>query len=171
MKINKDVIYNILIVLGIIFLIGLFCFVSFQIGKSRSIKTGIVEIKRDTICVIDTLKIVEPKEVIRYKDKLVYIPVIDTISIHDTIYASVEEEIVIYEEDDYKAIISGICPKLKEITIYPKTTYITEYQKEIIKKKWGINVTIGPQIGVFYNGKFGFGGGVGITFGYGYMIY
>lgn len=156
------------------FLIGfvftVLCIICFKIGQEHPKQNYTkVEIKRDTLVVKDTIKIEKPIEKVRIKDKIVYIPVKDTLRLKDTLFLSLEKEKVIYEDSSYKAIISGIEPKLEEIEVYPKNIYITEKQKEIqyIKRKFNINISMGP--GVFYNGnKIDYG--IGVLFGVGYSF-
>ena len=61
-------------------------------------------------------------------------------------------------------MVSGIYPKLEEISVYPKTTVITD--TKVVRKRWGLGVTVGP--GVMYNGKIH--GGVGIVAGLQYQF-
>ena len=128
---NKKNIYKFLI--GVFFAIC--CYLAFSIGQSYPKENRITEIVRDTLIIRDTIIIKEPIEKIRWKDKITYIPVIDTLIIckNDTTYIAMQTEKVEYQEEEYRAIISGINPKLEEIFVYPKTVYITEKQKEIDK--------------------------------------
>ena len=153
-----------LFILGILFAIC--CYICFSIGQSYPKNKGEIKIVRDTLVVVDTITIKEPIEKIRWKDKLVYVPIVDTLIINenDTNYIAMQIEKVEYEDKEYRAVVSGIYPKLEEISVYPKTVYVKETQKEIITKHWNFNITTGP--GVFYNGKVNYGIGVILGFGY-----
>ena len=69
-----------------------------------------------------------------------------------------------YEGEDYRAVVSGIFPKLESIDVYPKTAYITiPVQKPARHKaRVGLGVTAGP--GVYWNGS-GIQPGLGATLG------
>lgn len=73
------------------------------------------------------------------------------------------------EGDDYRAVISGIFPKLESIDVYPKTAYITIPVQEPARRKArvGFGITAGP--GVYWNGSGiqpGLGATVGLTLGF-----
>jgi hypothetical protein len=70
------------------------------------------------------------------------------------------------EGDDYRAVVSGIFPKLESIDVYPKTAYITIPAQEPAKR--GVRLTFGFTAGpgLFWDGKEikpGLGGVVGAT--------
>lgn len=165
---NKNFLYVFLA--GVLFAIG--CYLCFFLGQSypKNFKEKIV---KDTLVIRDTIIIKEPIEKIRWKekDKLVYIPIVDTLIIHknDTAYIAMQEEKVEYEDKEYKAVISGIHPKLEEISVYPKNIYITETKKEIFVKHWNFNITAGPAIIYDFNDK-KIRSGAGILFGFGYSF-
>lgn len=74
-------------------------------------------------------------------------------------------ETKVYETDDYRAVVSGFRPSLDDMTVYPKTRYVTKEVTITKQKRW--NFTIGPQVGFGYTPA----GvqpylGVGATFGY-----
>lgn len=150
------------------FLFYLCCYLCFSIGQSHPKIKEEIKIRRDTIITRDTITIEKPKEKIRWKekDKIVYVPISDTSIIikEDTSYLVMQEERVEYEGEDYKATVSGIKPKLEEISVFPKEVHITEIQEKKIKKHWNFNISVGP--GVIYNGKVNFGVGAIIGFGY-----
>lgn len=160
-----------------IFLAGLLfavsCYLCFSIGQSHPKFESKTEIIRDTLTIRDTITIEKPVEKIRWKekDKLVYIPITDTLIIHqnDTTYIAMQEEKVEYKEEEYRAIVSGVHPKLEEISVYPKTVYITETQKQTntLVKHWSFNITAGPALIYDFSDK-KIRGGAGIVFGFGY---
>lgn len=57
------------------------------------------------------------------------------------------------EGDDYRAVVSGIYPKLESIDVYPKTAYITIPAQEPAKRgvRLSFGFTAGP--GLFWDGK------------------
>lgn len=160
-----------------IFLAGLIfttaCYLCFFIGQSYPKFESETEIIKDTLIIRDTITIRKPVEKIRWKekDKLVYIPITDTLIIHqnDTTYIAMQEEKVEYKGEEYRAIVSGIYPKLEEISVYPKTVYITETQNKTntLVKHWSFNITAGPTLIYDFSDK-KIRGGAGIVFGFGY---
>lgn len=60
-------------------------------------------------------------------------------------------ETKVYEDSTYKATISGFKPILEDITVYPRTIYITtEKVIEIEKKrKFNIGLQVGSGYGIF----------------------
>ena len=138
------------------------CCVAYVIGYDRGFRGAPVQERIDTVTVRETLTVYEPKETVRYRDRLVYVPVTDTLSIHDTTYVALQSEVKVYEDTDYRAVVSGVQPRLVEISVYPKTTIITD--TKTIRQRWGFAVTAGP--GVVWNGSLH--AGVGATVGLSY---
>ena len=139
-----------LIVVGVILAAGF----SYKIGKKAGYRQGYDAAlnephKADTVWRTDTFIVDNPVEVIRWKDKLVYVPVTDSVIIHqhDTTYVALEFEKVEYADSTYKAVVSGFQPKLESISVYPKTAYITN--TVVVKKHFGLGITAGP--GVVWN--------------------
>lgn len=120
--------------------------------------------KADTVWRTDTFLIDNPVEVIRWKDKLVYVPVTDSVIIHqhDTTYVALEFEKVEYADSTYRAMVSGFQPKLDWIEVFPKTAYITN--TIVQRQHWGASITGGPA--VLYNGKVHAGIGVAVGLSY-----
>lgn len=121
------------IIVGL-FLVGGF---SYKAGKRVGYRQGYDAAlnephKADTVWRTDTFLVDNPVEVIRWKDKLVYVPVTDSVIIHqhDTTYVALEFEKVEYADSTYRATVSGFQPRLESISVYPKTAYITKYVPE-----------------------------------------
>ena len=148
----------------ILFVLGILacCAVSYFVGYGKGFEQAPVVEKRDTFFRRETLTVYEPKEIIKYRDKLVFVPAIDTIQVHDTTYVALQGEKKVYQGKDYRAVVSGVFPRLEEISVFPKTVTITNTRT--IRKRWGFNVTAGP--GIVWNGQFHPGVGVVVGFGY-----
>lgn len=124
----------------------------------------------DTIYTTETIyvKVKEPVEVIRYRDRVFK----DTLVINDTIIQVVDipMERVTYEDSLYKAILSGYKPRLISMEIYvPHTTIetnteqiLTKYRNDYSRNALGFNigassvivdgkVMIVPALSVGYN--------------------
>ena len=156
-----------LVICGIILVAGF----SFKFGKKIGYGNGYNAAlnephKADTIWKTDTHYVDNPIEIIRWKDKLVYVPVTetDTVSVHDTTYVALQFEKVEYSDSTYRAVVSGFQPKLDEIQVYPKTAYITNTIVE--RQHWGASITAGPA--VVWNGKVhaGFGAAIGLSYNF-----
>lgn len=109
----------------------------------------------DTVTVIrhDTIKIDSPVPVIKYIKEKEYVTVTDSLLVHDTVTHIVElpREYLVYQDTTYRAVVSGVQPRLDTIAIYPKTVYqtITKTITKTKKTKWGIGV----QAGCGWNGE------------------
>ena len=114
----------------------------------------------------DTLRLNSPilREVHKVTHDTIKIVMNDTIVRRDTIY--LEREQRIYEDEDYKAFVSGFQPRLDSIYVYPKTIYET---KVSTRKEWR-RFTYGVQAGVGvvmpFNSSPSFGGYLGFGIGY-----
>lgn len=107
----------------------------------------------DTVTVIrhDTIKVDRPVPV--YK----YIKYNDTVTICHELRDTVKElvflprEYMVYKDSIYRAVVSGVDPRLDSIEIYRPTitNTITKYVEVKKKPRWGI----GLQAGYGYNGK------------------
>ena len=153
---------HILLVLGILAC----CAVSYFIGYDKGFRHAEQPVKevRDTIVQRCTVTVDRPVEQIRYKDKIVFVPVpeLDTITLHDTTYIALQSEKKIYEDKDYRAVVSGIHPVLEQIQVFPETVAVTRTMT--VRRQWGFSVTAGP--GVVWDGSFH--GGVGLVAGFSY---
>ena len=156
-----------LVICGVILAVGF----SFKIGRKVGYNNGYEEAlnlphKADTVWKTDTFTYEKPVEKIKWKDKLVYVPVTDSILIHhhDTTYVALQFEKVEYSDSTYRAIVSGYEPKLESISVFPKTAYITN--TIVTRRHWGASVTAGPA--VVFNGTWhgGLGAAIGLSYSF-----
>lgn len=156
---------RILVIFGVIVVIALAFFLTAKISNKRGYSNGYSDafnsIKKDTLVIHDTTRIEKPVEVVKWKDKLVYVPVTDTIVKNDTTYIALQFEKKEYRDSTYTAQVSGYKPNLDWIEVYQKTQIVTQ-TIEVPKKGWSFGIGFGP--GVLYNDT-GFHGGIAITFG------
>lgn len=176
---------------GICFAVA--CVMSFMIGRHTAPKCEIMQ--TDTVYVYETAhhEDPEPSEVIPAGFELVRVGTIaqlkriissleaaasaakeqqDTALVQNPPADSVEVELPlpierkVYEAEEYRAVVSGIFPKLESLDIYRKTGYITNTVTETDpirhKARVGLGVTAGP--GVYWNGS-GIQPGLGATLG------
>ena len=114
----------------------------------------------------DTLRLNSPilREIHKVTHDTIKIVMNDTIVRRDTLY--LEREQRVYEDEDYKAFVSGFQPRLDSIYVYPKTIYET---KVSTRKEWR-QFTYGVQVGVGvvmpFNSSPSFGGYLGFGIGY-----
>ena len=117
-------------------------------------------VKRDTLRLNSTIL----REIHKVTHDTIKIVMNDTIVRRDTIY--LEREQRVYEDEEYKAFVSGFQPRLDSIYVYPKTIYET---KASTRKEWR-RFTYGVQAGVGvvmpFTSSPSFGGYVGIGIGY-----
>ena len=109
---------------------------SWLISGNRSYHKGwndaMESVVPDTVWHTDTITYEKPVEVEKWKDRIVYVPITqtDTIHQHDTTYIALQFERKVYQDTTYRAVVSGFQPSLDEITVYPKTAYITKVKTE-----------------------------------------
>lgn len=118
-----------------------------------------------TIVKVDTLLIAEPKIEYRYIKEKVYVTITDSLVVVDTVTKLIElpREYLVYKDTSYRAVVSGVQPRLDSIEIYRPTitNTITKYVEVKKKTKWGFGV----QAGYGYNGKkFSPYAGVGVQY-------
>lgn len=126
---NSGKITKVLAGIGIVALIAL----SFLAGRCTS-PTPKVEV--DTLVIRDTLTEHYPVPIYREpigKEIVVLPSVVRPIVFpegQDTVRVQTEVEVpmerVVYEDDEYRAVVEGFQPRLAEISVYPKTTIVTK---------------------------------------------
>ena len=141
--------------------------VSFLVGykSARRVPPAVQTVVADTVVVRDTLTVVNPspvKIIERVRVDTVYLAVVDTLIIVDSVLVEVPIGRRVYEGDDYRAVVTGYRVQLDSISVYPITKYVTVTVKEQIKPK---RVSLGVAAGstILYNGKVH--GGFGLTGG------
>jgi len=153
------------LVVGIILTAGFSVKIGQKIGYNKGYEAALNEPhKADTVWRDTTIYVDNPVEVVKWKDKLVYVPITDSVIInhHDTTYIALQFESKIYADSTYRAQVSGFEPTLDWIQVHQKTAYITN---TIVKRQhWGASITGGPA--VLYNGKVHAGIGVAIGLSY-----
>lgn len=128
---------------------------AFAIGRQAGKRgdSGAVNVRTDTLVVRDTLRVLEPVEIERWRTREILVQVRDTVRLRDTLMMALPEERATYQGEDYRAVVSGIRPQLEEIDVFPKTTVVTkEVRVEVpAPQRWrriGLGVAAGP--GVFW---------------------
>src|SRR5574344_2383435 len=111
---------------AISFIAGIFF--ALKMGKKAPIKT-ITTIKHDTVMISKPVAISHTTDTIN-KIKIVYKEKKDTLHIHDTLEKVIylPRERLVYQDSTYKAVVSGVQPKLESIQVYQKTVYKTQVE-------------------------------------------
>ena len=150
-----------MVVCFMLIITGVCCKISKHNGYKQGWDAAIASAVPDTVWRTDTITYEKPVETIKYKDKLVYVPVTqtDTIHQHDTTYIALQFETKVYQDTTYRAVVSGFQPSLDEIAVFPRTAYITN---TVVEKpsSWSFGVTAGPGVMVDFKGSVHFGGGI-----------
>lgn len=135
--------------LGVILLITLSWMIAKNKGYHKGYQDAINSIKIDTVTVIDTHYVDNPVEIVKYKDKLVYVPVTDTIVKNDTTYVALQFEKKFYSDSTYKAQVSGFQPSLDWIEVYQKTQTVVKTITETKLPEYtlspSVTLLVGPK--------------------------
>lgn len=120
-------------------------------------------VRCDTVYVHDTIRIVEPipikEEVIRHEK--VYLHTTDTIVKIDSIEVVVPITQRVYEDNTYKAWVSGYDPRLDSLHLYRKEVYYPVMIKQSVKPKVVVSAGVYGGFGV-KGADYGFGITVGV---------
>lgn len=119
-----------------------------ELDRYKNAPADTVEVVRfDTVC------IEKPVEVYKYISKTEYVPIVKDSLITDTIKELVylPREYMVYKDTSYRAVVSGVEPRLDSIEIYQKNTTqtVTKYVQVPDKKRWGLGIGVGAG----FNGK------------------
>jgi hypothetical protein len=142
----------------------------FLVGRWTAPEPPIVseDVKVVTEVVHDTITVERP--VVRYVHKTDSIRVVvrDTLSLHDTLYISLPREVKVYEDERYRAEVSGYMPSLDRMDIYQQTQLV---EKEVVRNievrqrtRWGIGITAGYGVTIGREPTFAPYVGIGITY-------
>lgn len=141
----KDWLKVLIFIVVLASLLALLYYIGYRKGEKEAITKANVQV--DTLVIHDTIRCVEPKEIaVRIVDTA-FIPVTDTIRVQDTLYIREAIEQKVYGNSDYRAVISGIHPKLDSLQIFKTDRIITN---TVVKPapKFGFSVQAG--LGVQY---------------------
>ena len=111
----------------------------------------------DTVTVIrhDTLAYEKPVPVYKYIKVKEYVAIHDTLQIigTDTLIKIIElqREYMVYKDSTYRAVVSGVQPRLDSIEVYQTNTTSTITKYVEVKKHPKFSISVGP--GVSWDGK------------------
>ncbi|MBQ9660687.1 MAG: hypothetical protein IJV37_05425 [Bacteroidales bacterium] len=153
------------------------CCISFYgigwvVGR-KSVRPEIIE-RHDTTIIRRPIHVAAPEPASRLDLHFILLPVVvppDSADVHpgDTLAVPVMEEMVSYENEDYRAVVAGIRPRLVSLDVWPKTIYATSESKTVVardvrKPRISFGLTAGP--GIFWDGtaiRPGLGATAGVT--------
>lgn len=104
-------------------------------------------VRVDTLYLHDTIRLEKPvPQLIKTIDTFL-VAITDTVRIKDTVFVNLPREQKIYQEENFRAWISGYRPQLDSIHIYRNThqviTSTTIHQKPVKPRRWGIGIQAG----------------------------
>lgn len=102
-------------------------------GEGRRQQPSVV-VQTDTIVFRDTVTEYKPEYIAKEVIRRELVEVTDTVTINDTTYIALPFERREYADSNYRAVITGYCPELESISVYPKTQYITTTITETIEE-------------------------------------
>ena len=147
----------------LLFVLSVVCFVLGFYCKGLHQNIEIQNIER-----VDTTYIYYPIETERriVKKDTIKIAVIDTLVVRDTLYLPREQKV--YADSSYRAVVSGVSPRLDSIFVYPKTIYETRFatQNEWRRITFGLQVGVGGVIPLFSSSDPSLGAYIGVGLGF-----
>lgn len=117
-------------------------------AQQRAISSAIQQ--ADTLVIHDTITREMPVYITNTRVRTEYVPVRDTLRLHDTLFVPVTIEKRVYKDSLYRAEISGYKPSLDKIEIYQQTRTITKVEQVLVKdkKRWGLGIQAGYGVGI-----------------------
>ena len=150
------------------------CVGSFCLGRATKKTEPITaEVERDTVIIRDTFTEYYPKYITQWRTRTVRVeaPVADTTKNCDAESVSNDSVTVdlpiterVYEDENYRAVVEGYNPILKEFAVYPKTQIVTATETITKRKHWGVSLGVQGGYGITPHGMQPYAG-VGISFG------
>lgn len=144
----------------IIFIIVLICF---RCCSNEKKEEQIPQTDTITIIKRDTITIIKPQPIVEYRDRIIR----DTLYSMDSILVPVDIpiETKVYQDSNYRAIISGYRPQLDSISIFNKNQIQHINQITYKTKKWNISPAVGFGYG-FYHRKFDMYVGLSVNYNF-----
>lgn len=115
----------------------------FVLGRRSMPQITRVETQVDTLVIRDTITRETPRFTRVYVRDSIYVIVRDTLTVKDTVW--LPREVKVYEDERYRAEVSGYQPSLDRIDIYTQDRVVTqEVFKTVTKKtRWGVGLQAG----------------------------
>lgn len=130
---------------SVIFLLG------FGTGRrtAKGCHSEPVKEKVDTMVIRDTITITEAVSVTRRVIDSVFVPVTDTLTLHDTLYVVMERDQIRWEDSLSVVYASGINPQVDSVRHMIQEMVVTKEIPviEVKRTRWGVGVQGGYGIG------------------------
>ena len=95
----------------------------------------------------DTIVSYRPKMVTKRVVDSVLVPVVDTLTLRDTLFVFLEREQVTWEDSLARVYASGINPHVDSVIHFTRDLIITKEIPVIKKTRWGVGVQVGAGAG------------------------
>lgn len=107
-------------------------------------------VRVDTLYLKDTIRVYEPKIVLKTQTDTIWQSVQEFVEVHDTLFVPLVRERVVYQDTAYRAVVSGVRPSLDELEIYQKERVVTIQTEKVVtvpdRRRWGVGVQAGYGI-------------------------
>lgn len=130
-------------IIGAAVILAALCFL---LGRWSAPQHGPVEAESvlvDTLVVRDTITRYRPE----YRTNYVRDSIFVTLTERDTVYVSLPREVRVYEDERYRAEVSGYQPSLDRIDIFQQERVVTQHSTQVVSVKkptrWGLGVQVG----------------------------
>lgn len=142
MTTEQKKIFTVTLLLAVFILVATAFLAGYRAGTDKAETSG-TTIKTEVKTRFDTIRIETPVFVDRYFRDSVILSMIDTIHVHDTIY--LPREYKVYRDSSYRAVVSGIDPRLDSIETYNATKIVTieTMQPSKPRSRWSISIHAG----------------------------
>ena len=120
----------------------------FVLGRHSMPRITHIETQVDTLVIRDTITRETPRYTRVYVRDSIYITVLDTLRQIDTVW--LPREVKIYEDERYRAEVSGYRPSLDRIDIYTQDRVVTQEVVKTVKQKtrWGVGISAGYGVAI-----------------------
>jgi len=117
----------------------------FVLGRRSMPQITHVGTRVDTLVIRDTITRETPRFTRVYVRDSIYVTVRDTLHRTDTVW--LPREVKVYEDERYRAEVSGYQPNLDRIDIFVKDRIVTQDKTQVVTVKrnarWGIGLQVG----------------------------
>lgn len=126
----------------------------FSIGRSWPVNGlhGELVVKTDTLLVRDTITVTRPVYVRRTTRDTILMPVLDTVTVRDTVFVALAMESVEWSDSLCVVYASGVRVHIDSVTHYLESRTVTvdriTRMPDMTRKRWGVGIQGGYGIGV-----------------------
>lgn len=105
-------------------------------------------VKVDTLTFRDTVTVLQPVYLTRWKTDSVRVPAVDTVRVHDTLWVVLERERVTWEDSLARVYASGVQVSVDSVQHFREKLVITKEIPVRVKdpSRWGLGVQAGATV-------------------------